>query len=151
MKARFHHTALKAVLSYQLAEREEQALNEILAAMRIPVLSVRLGQEHKRVAQLLEIAAGKAAPSPDEKAAAPDEPLDEPAPAFAEPCLVIAGLAGEEIDLFLAALRDKQIAVSLKAVATPHNLAWRFADLYRELRRERDAFAAQKAAERDEA
>jgi hypothetical protein len=56
---------------------------------------------------------------------------------FDREMMVMCGLPSDELDAFLAACRDAKIEpVRLKAILTPHNMAWPAARLYEELCRE---------------
>ena len=146
MKARYSKTQIKAALYYQLEPGAKTALAEIFAVMRIPAREIEPGQEQELISALLQACtrqSGQGADLTREKAAAGSDSLPGQS---REPCLILSGIAGEDLDVFLAALRGKGIDIPLKAVATPHNIGWSFAALYQELGRERDAFAAEKAA-----
>ena len=58
------------------------------------------------------------------------------ADAFDEPMLVMCHMLSDQLDAFLAALREAGLRVPLKAVLTPSNVAWNSAALYAELSRE---------------
>lgn len=60
---------------------------------------------------------------------------------LSEEMLIMCGLEEEMMDRFLAALRSRQLGVSLKAVLTPVNSSWSAMRLGEELKRERAAFA----------
>ena len=63
-------------------------------------------------------------------------------PAFSEELLVMSGLGERQMDVLLTELRRQRIPIALKAVVTPTNAGWTAAELYTELCREREAFAA---------
>lgn len=77
--------------------------------------------------------------SGQEGAQAPEEP-------FGEELLVMAGLDEHRMDFVLTALRRERTPVALKAVVTPTNASWTARELYAELCREREAFAAGRQA-----
>lgn len=62
--------------------------------------------------------------------------------AFAEPMLLMHGLSDSMVDTVLAELRAANIRIDLKAITTPTNLAWNAMQIYAELRKEREAFFA---------
>ena len=55
--------------------------------------------------------------------------------------LCMCALQSGQVDRLLQGLRQKGISVPLKAVVTPTNQKWTFAQLVRELQREHEAFA----------
>ena len=57
---------------------------------------------------------------------------------FTEPMLVMCGMLSDQLDAFLAALREAGLRVPLKAVLTPTNVAWTSAALRDELTREHE-------------
>ena len=59
---------------------------------------------------------------------------------FKEEMLIMAGLAREEMDSFLAQLRRDNASIELKAVVTPYNLGWQCDDLLEELKKEHEQF-----------
>lgn len=62
--------------------------------------------------------------------------------AFAEPMLLMHGLSDSMVDTVLAELRAAGIRIDLKAITTPTNLTWNAMQIYAELRKEREAFLA---------
>lgn len=60
---------------------------------------------------------------------------------FKEEMLIMSGLLREEMDSFLAELRQVGATVELKAVVTPYNLAWNCDDLLEELKKEHKQFS----------
>jgi len=75
--------------------------------------------------------------------AAPSGGAAEP---FTEELLVMSGLSDRQLDALLAGLRRQKVGVALKAVVTPTNVGWTVQELYAELCREREAFAAGRQA-----
>ncbi|MBQ7455445.1 MAG: DUF3783 domain-containing protein [Clostridia bacterium] len=74
-----------------------------------------------------------------------DEEKPSPAPAQGVgEMLVLAFFEDAQLDRFLAALRQNDLIVPLKAVLTPNNRHWNCAQLYQELKSEAAAFAAQR-------
>lgn len=69
--------------------------------------------------------------------------VEEP---FGEEMLVMAGLNERQMDALLTGLRRQKVRIPLKAVVTPTNMGWTAQALYRELCREREAFAAGRQA-----
>lgn len=57
---------------------------------------------------------------------------------FTEPMLVMCGMLSDQLDAFLAALRQAGLRVPLKAVLTPTNAAWPSTALHDELSREHE-------------
>lgn len=64
--------------------------------------------------------------------------LNAPLP---EPMLLFANLPQGMLEVFLDAMRRRDLRVSLKAILTPHNAAWTAYELYHELCAERKALA----------
>ena len=60
---------------------------------------------------------------------------------FKEELIIMAGLTREEMDSFLADIREQGASVELKAVVTPYNLGWRCDDLLKELKKEHARFS----------
>ena len=130
MKARIVRPAVPAgVLVYGMAPEMEERLRAILEERGLPMRRVapeECGQTVGHLAGCSGYAAG-----PKEDARGEETPL---------PCMVMGGLAERQLDDLLAAMRRAGVEVPLKAVVTAHNIGWRFADLLRELRREREKF-----------
>ena len=53
-----------------------------------------------------------------------------------EPMLVMDGLQGNSLNVFLKALQEAGLFVSLKAIITPINLSWSFCKLYHAIKEE---------------
>ena len=66
-------------------------------------------------------------------------PAGEAAESFEEEMLLMHALSSAQFSGFLDALRRARVPVSLKAVATEHNVDWSAAALCRELRQEHQA------------
>lgn len=58
---------------------------------------------------------------------------------FKEEMLVLSGMDEEGMELFLAAMKEREVSVSLKAVLTIHNIQWSSRKLHEELLRERES------------
>lgn len=66
---------------------------------------------------------------------------DVPIEPFTEELLVLSEVSERQMDTLLTLLRKRRILIPLKAMVTPTNAAWTVETLYRELCRERAAFA----------
>ncbi len=62
------------------------------------------------------------------------------------PTIVMANMKDRDIDTFLDLLKTSEAQIPVKAVATPTNRGWAFADLLAHLLEEKLAFEAQQAA-----
>lgn len=58
-----------------------------------------------------------------------------------ESLLIMCGLTEKHVDKILAGLKAEQIAIDYKAVMTDHNQRWTLQEMYREMFREKMAFA----------
>lgn len=58
-------------------------------------------------------------------------------PKIEDEMLILNGFSGKKLDGLLAALREENLTVALKAVVTEHNVGWTFAALYAEIVAER--------------
>lgn len=58
-------------------------------------------------------------------------------PRIEDEMLILNGFSGKKLDQLLAALREENLTVALKAVVTEHNVGWTFAALYAEIVAER--------------
>lgn len=75
------------------------------------------------------------------------DPAIPSTPDFSGELLIMAGLTGKTLDLLLQGLRRQRVHIPLKAVLTETNASWTLVQLYEELCRERDAFAAGESAD----
>lgn len=117
---------MSTLLLFNLTPRKRSALQ---------IIALRCGCRVKPVppeqtgATLSELLAGENAVWPS-----PESAVGE--------MLVMADLSERQMDLVLTQLRRNKVEIPLKAVLTPTNADWTAAALYKELCRERDAFAA---------
>lgn len=64
----------------------------------------------------------------------------ETAQLLSEPMLVFHGFSNNQFNQVLRDLKNNNIRIPLKAVATPHNLSWTSIHLYQELQEEHQKF-----------
>ena len=63
------------------------------------------------------------------------------------PALVLANFRDKDVDTLLDLMRQAQVTIPLKAVVTPANRNWMFADLLAHLQEEHTAFTAAKESQ----
>ena len=63
------------------------------------------------------------------------------------PALVLANFRDKDVDTLLDLMRQAQVTIPLKAVVTPANRNWMFADLLAHLQEEHTAFSAAKESQ----
>ena len=63
------------------------------------------------------------------------------------PALVLANFRDKDVDTLLDLMRQAQVTIPLKAVVTPANRNWMFADLLAHLQEEHTAFIAAKESQ----
>lgn len=113
------------VLLFNMPVKKQGAIRVLAARLHLRVLSVAPESFGTSLGMLLQGEHGNA-----------------PTETFDEEMLVMAGLPNGVMDLLLKGLRQQRAAVSLKAILTETNAQWSAVELYRELCREREAFAS---------
>ena len=131
MKARIRQTVPETVLSYGLAEETARKLTAVLEGLFISERRIAPDEVGKPLGFL---AGFPGFPEHESGEAAPD----------CGGMICLGGLSSARIDVLLAALREEQIAIPLKAVITPVNRNWSVAKLIAELGKEREAIARQR-------
>ena len=63
------------------------------------------------------------------------------------PALVLANFRDKDVDTLLGLMRQAQVTIPLKAVVTPANRNWMFADLLAHLQEEHTSFSAAKESQ----
>lgn len=126
--AKNQHAGTPAMLVWNLSAGDRGKLDGMAAAFGMRILPVAPADAGRTVAQLLGEAEG-GAPAPAQT------PADTPA-------ALLANFREQDLDTLLDLLRQAQVYLPLKAVATDTNRSWRFADLLAHLAEERAAYAA---------
>ena len=123
----------KKILVYEMSDTRFEALKKTLRPLGVSVYKVAKSQYGDPIG---ELALGK-------------NPLIgfmtwAPIPAVGMPCigemLIFSGISGQEMDAVLAALRQADLVVPLKATVTMYNYSWNGYAIYQELSKEHRKF-----------
>ncbi len=121
------------ILMYNCSGPEFSKLRQIFAMLRLRMRPVGPDRYH---VPLIELAEGK-----EDASATAEE-------AISEPMLVFCGLGEALLHQVLEVIRVAKLPpIALKAVMTDTNREWNTKQLYEELSKEREAIAAQRAAD----
>lgn len=140
----------ETILIYRMDGTEEgQKLKKTAASMGIRCRVIEPDQVSRPLGELLHIPGyelvaqsfgqnmegGMAEMAGEAEEKRPADPAD-----MTEPAMIMQGFTQSRLDEFLKGLkRNGMPRIDLKAVVTPYNIGWRFADLYKELEAEREA------------
>lgn len=133
--ARNQNAGVPLALGWNLSPADRGKLEGIAPAFGMKLLPVAPADAGKTVAQLLG----------EVEVKAPRTLVLEPG-AY-PPALVLANFRDKDVDTLLDLMRQAQVTIPLKAVVTPANRNWMFADLLAHLQEEHTAFSAAKESQ----
>ena len=133
--ARNQNAGVPLALGWNLSPADRGKLEGIAPAFGMKLLPVAPADAGKTVAQLLG----------EVEVKAPRTLVLEPG-AY-PPALVLANFRDKDVDTLLDLMRQAQVTIPLKAVVTPANRNWMFADLLAHLQEEHTAFTAAKESQ----
>ena len=131
MKARIPTQKLPPlVLAYGFSGERQEKLTALLQSLSLPERTV----SPEKVGQTVGFLAGYPGFSAQENSI----------PAPEAECLLLSSLSDKQVDQLLYALRQADLSIPLKALTTPTNQKWSFAQLVEHLEEERRFHQAQK-------
>ena len=133
--ARNQNAGVPLALGWNLSPADRGKLEGMAPAFGMKLLLVSPADAGKTVAQLLG----------EVEVKAPRTLVLEPG-AY-PPALVLANFRNKDVDTLLDLMRQAQVTIPLKAVVTPANRNWMFADLLAHLQEEHTAFTAAKESQ----
>lgn len=133
--ARNQNAGVPLALGWNLSPADRGKLEGMAPAFGMKLLLVAPADAGKTVAQLLG----------EVEVKAPRTLVLEPG-AY-PPALVLANFRDKDVDTLLDLMRQAQVTIPLKAVVTPANRNWMFADLLAHLQEEHTAFSAAKESQ----
>ena len=133
--ARNQNAGVPLALGWNLSPADRGKLEGMAPAFGMKLLLVSPADAGKTVAQLLG----------EVEVKAPRTLVLEPG-AY-PPALVLANFRDKDVDTLLDLMRQAQVTIPLKAVVTPANRNWMFADLLAHLQEEHTAFTAAKESQ----
>ena len=133
--ARNQNAGVPLALGWNLYPADRGKLEGMAPAFGMKLLLVSPADAGKTVAQLLG----------EVEVKAPRTLVLEPG-AY-PPALVLANFRDKDVDTLLDLMRQAQVTIPLKAVVTPANRNWMFADLLAHLQEEHAAFTAAKESQ----
>ena len=133
--ARNQNAGVPLALGWNLSPADRGKLEGMAPALGMKLLPVAPADAGKTVAQLLG----------EVEVKAPRTLVLEPG-AY-PPALVLANFRDKDVDTLLDLMRQAQVTIPLKAVVTPANRNWMFADLLAHLQEEHTAFTAAKESQ----
>ena len=133
--ARNQNAGVPLALGWNLSPADRGKLEGMAPAFGMKLLPVSPADAGKTVAQLLG----------EVEVKAPRTLVLEPG-AY-PPALVLANFRDKDVDTLLDLMRQAQVTIPLKAVVTPANRNWMFADLLAHLQEEHTAFTAAKESQ----
>ena len=133
--ARNQNAGVPLALGWNLSAADRGILEGMAPAFGMKLLLVSPADAGKTVAQLLgEVETKSTRTLVLEPSAYP-------------PALVLANFNDKDVDTLLDLMRQAQVTIPLKAVVTPANRNWMFADLLAHLQEEHTAFTAAKESQ----
>ncbi len=133
--ARNQNAGVPLALGWNLSPADRGKLEGMAPAFGMKLLPVAPADAGKTVAQLLG----------EVEVKAPRTLVLEPG-AY-PPALVLANFRDKDVDTLLDLMRQAQVTIPLKAVVTPANRNWMFADLLAHLQEEHTSFSAAKESQ----
>ena len=133
--ARNQNAGVPLALGWNLSPADRGKLEGMAPAFGMKLLPIAPADAGKTVAQLLG----------EVEVKAPRTLVLEPG-AY-PPALVLANFRDKDVDTLLDLMRQAQVTIPLKAVVTPANRNWMFADLLAHLQEEHTAFSAAKESQ----
>lgn len=113
------------ILIYEMKAEREQRISELAEAIGHNVRKISISMYEETLGHAADIHGFPSCAARTKK-----EPLGEE-------MLIFSGMDGNELDIFLANLRENGLTVGLKAVLTPYNIRWNSRQLHDELAKER--------------
>ena len=133
--ARNQNAGVPLALGWNLSAADRGILEGMAPAFGMKLLLVSPADAGKTVAQLLgEVETKSTRTLVLEPSAYP-------------PALVLANFKDKDVDTLLDLMRQAQVTIPLKAVVTPANRNWMFADLLAHLQEEHTSFSAAKESQ----
>ena len=125
----------KQILLFSVKEEQAEKIKEFCLSLGIESLTVERRNFAKPLGSILGIPAGAS-----HTAGNTVKPYRMTG--FPSPMMVFCGLEQEDLDAYLSGYAAAEIEkIPLKAVLTPHNVAWTAEQLYEELMEEHRSFA----------
>lgn len=132
----------KKILVYEMSDTRFEALKKTLRPLGVSVYKVAKSQYGDLIGELALGKAGQKAVGTVRSHT--NIPGAAPIPAVGMPCigemLIFSGISGQEMDAVLAALRQADLVVPLKATVTMYNYSWNGYAIYQELSKEHRKF-----------
>ena len=136
------------VLALNFADARLEALQSLCDSLSLPLRNYKASETPEAFTCALSDLLEGNVPAAD--ALAPEMKMAMDAMAFPDELLYLANLPGDALDAFLAGIREQDLWISLKAVATPTNGSWKPMALRSELMEEHAAMQAAMEARRQQ-
>lgn len=124
MKSRIRNPFPKRLLGINLTDEHRDALSDIAKAEGIELVLHSGDMAGEQIGFLCGFNGFQPAAKQEER--------------ISEECLVFAGIDGNNLNLLLKALREKNVKIDLKAMVTATNQRWTLAELVTELKKEHE-------------